>query len=165
MLVVARAPSKWSKQPATHSNSCSTGTPYNKSLPMSVKRAAVGKGGRRFKSCQSAQGKIPGIFLPTTVEYCPNDLPCPMAAMISTGWPINRRTVSTTVENDTVRLLAPNRMTRWVGDRKSEVNGRDQAVVNERSTAGGSHERLVAALRMLLVRADRLVTGIRQVAE
>lgn len=88
-----------------------------------------------------------------------------MAAMISTGWPINRRTVSTTVENDTVRLLAPNRMTRWVGDRKSEVNGRDQAVVNERSTAGGSHERLVAALRMLLVRADRLVTGIRQVAE
>lgn len=105
-----------SRHNVTHSINCSGGTPYNKSLPMSVTSAAVGNGGRRCKSCQSAQGKIPGIFLPQSVESCPYDLPWPIAAMISIGSSQVRRATLTIVANDRVRLLAPNKTTRRVGD-------------------------------------------------
>src|SRR5256885_3903765 len=82
---------------------------------MSVTRAAVGSDERFCKSCQSAQGKIPEIFLPRTEESCPYDLPWPIAAIISTGSDQVWRTVATTVGNERVRLLAPKRITRRVG--------------------------------------------------
>jgi hypothetical protein len=82
---------------------------------MSVTRALVGSCGRFCKSCQSAQGKIPEIFLPRNQESCPYDLPWPIATIISTGSDQVWRTVATTVGNDRVRLLAPNKMTRRDG--------------------------------------------------
>jgi len=114
-IVCALACSSRSRHAATHSSSTSGGTPYKRSLPTSVKSAVVGSGGRSRKSCQSAQGKIPEIFLPKTVESWPYERPWPMAAIISTGSPQVRRTVSTTVANEIVRLLAPSRTTRRVG--------------------------------------------------
>jgi hypothetical protein len=83
---------------------------------MSVTSAEVGSAGRFCKSCQSAQGKIPEIFRPKTVESWPYERPCPIAAMISSGSPQMRRVAATTVPNDSLTLLAPNIMTRREGD-------------------------------------------------
>ncbi len=75
-------------------------------------------GGKRRAILQilpKAQGKIPEIFLPRNEDSCPNDLPWPIATIISTGSDQVWRTVATTVGNERVRLLAPNRTTRRVG--------------------------------------------------
>jgi hypothetical protein len=114
-IVVEPASASRSRQLPTHSITRSGAAPYNKSFPMSVTSAAVGSAGRACKSRQSAQGKIPEIFLPKTVESWPYERPCPIAAMISSGSPHVRRAAATTVGNDSDRLLAPNRITRRSG--------------------------------------------------
>src|SRR3954462_15397883 len=82
---------------------------------MSVRSALVGSGARMCKSRQSAQGKIPEIFLPRTKESCPYDLPWPIATIKSIGSRQLSRAVATTVGNDRARLLAPKRITRRLG--------------------------------------------------
>jgi hypothetical protein len=115
MIVVAPTSANRSTHFSTHSTSCAGAIPKTKSLPMSVTNALVGSGARVCKSRQSAQGKIPEIFLPRTEESCPYDLPWPIATIKSIGSFQVWRSVATTVGKERARLLAPKRMTRRLG--------------------------------------------------